>query len=102
MAIGVGFRWGGGAKSGLIEVAAKSGLIEVVGRPDTLGKSVGFPILARLFPTTFILDRNGIVLFAQNGPVADWLVLEPLLKDAARAKAEQIEFSGNTPQTIDL
>ena len=44
--------------------------------------------LARVFPTTYILDRNGIVLFAQNGPVADWLALEPLLKDAARAKAE--------------
>jgi hypothetical protein len=40
--------------------------------------------VAQVFPTTYILDRNGIVLFAHVGPVADWLTLEPLLKDAAR------------------
>ncbi len=42
--------------------------------------------VARVFPTSYILDRNGIVLFAQVGPVADWGALEPLLQDAARAK----------------
>lgn len=40
--------------------------------------------LARVFPTSYVLDRNGIVLFAHVGPVADWTSLEPLLKDAAR------------------
>lgn len=40
--------------------------------------------MARVFPTTYILDRNGIVLFAHVGPVADWLALEPLLRDAAK------------------
>ncbi len=44
--------------------------------------------LARVFPTSYILDRNGIVLFAHVGPVADWNSLEPLLRDAARARAE--------------
>ncbi len=40
--------------------------------------------LARAFPTTYILDRHGGVLFAHIGPVTDWLELEPLLRDAAR------------------
>lgn len=44
--------------------------------------------MAQVFPTSYILDRNGIVLFAHVGPVSDWLALEPLLKDAARAKAD--------------
>ncbi len=42
--------------------------------------------LARAFPTTYILDRNGGVLFAHVGPVTDWPALEPLLLDAARAQ----------------
>jgi hypothetical protein len=37
-----------------------------------------------VFPTTYVLDRNGIVLFAHVGPVSDWAALEPLLQDAAR------------------
>ncbi len=48
------------------------------------GGKIGDRDLARVFPTTYILDRNGIVLFAHVGPVADWLALEPLLKDAAK------------------
>jgi thiol-disulfide isomerase/thioredoxin len=44
--------------------------------------------LARAFPTSYVIDRNGIVLFAQVGPVHDWLALEPLLRDAARANVQ--------------
>ncbi len=52
------------------------------------GGRIGDRDVARVFPTSYILDRNGIVLFAQVGPVADWGALEPLLRDAVRAKAE--------------
>lgn len=52
------------------------------------GGKIGDRDLARVFPTTYILDRNGIVLFAHVGPVADWLELEPLLKDAALASTD--------------
>jgi len=48
------------------------------------GGKIGDRDVARVFPTTYILDRNGIVLFAHIGPVTDWVALEPLLKDAAR------------------
>lgn len=50
------------------------------------GGKIGDRDVARVFPTTYVLDRNGIVLFAHVGPVTDWVALEPLLKDAARAK----------------
>jgi len=50
------------------------------------GGKIGDRDVARAFPTSYILDRNGIVLFAHVGPVADWVALEPLLKDAARAR----------------
>lgn len=41
--------------------------------------------LARVFPTTYVLDRHGLVLFSHFGPVADWGSLAPLLRDAAAA-----------------
>ncbi|MEW5786987.1 MAG: TlpA disulfide reductase family protein [Pseudomonadota bacterium] len=56
------------------------------------GGPAGFPLadgrtlpdrnLAPVFPTTFVLDRHGLVLFAHAGPVADWASLAPLLRDA--------------------
>ena len=39
--------------------------------------------IAAVFPTTYVLDKHGIVLFSHNGPVHDWLGYLPLLKDAA-------------------
>ena len=39
--------------------------------------------LARVFPTTYVLDRHGLILFAHTGPVADWGALTPLILDAA-------------------
>jgi thiol-disulfide isomerase/thioredoxin len=50
------------------------------------GRQVADRDLARAFPTSYVLDRNGIVLFTQVGPVVDWVALEPLLRDAARAR----------------
>lgn len=39
--------------------------------------------VARAFPTTYVLDRHGVVVFAHTGPVADWLAYLPQLRDAA-------------------
>jgi thiol-disulfide isomerase/thioredoxin len=47
------------------------------------GRRIGDRDVARVFPTTYVLDRHGLVLFAQTGPVSDWSSLAPLLNDAA-------------------
>jgi thiol-disulfide isomerase/thioredoxin len=51
------------------------------------GRKLGDRDVARVFPTTYVLDRNGLVLFAHHGPVGDWASLAPLLKDAAASPA---------------
>lgn len=38
--------------------------------------------LAKVFPATFVLDRNGVVLFSRMGPINDWTEYLPFLKDA--------------------
>lgn len=39
--------------------------------------------IAAQFPTTYVIDKRGIVLFSHVGPVARWLEYEGLLRDAA-------------------
>lgn len=39
--------------------------------------------LAMVFPTTYVLDKHGVVLFSHNGPVSGWNQYLPLLRDAA-------------------
>jgi hypothetical protein len=39
--------------------------------------------IARSFPTTYVLDRHGIVVFSHTGAASRWLDYAPLLKDAA-------------------
>lgn len=39
--------------------------------------------LARMFPSSYVLDRNGIVLFSHTGPVHDWTEYLPFFLDAA-------------------
>lgn len=39
--------------------------------------------LAKAFPTTFILDKNGIVVFSHMGPIDRWQEYAPFLKDTA-------------------
>lgn len=39
--------------------------------------------MARVFPSTYVIDRSGIVVFAHPGPVADWPGYLPFLRDAA-------------------
>ena len=40
--------------------------------------------IARVFPSSYVLDRNGIVLFSNFGPVDDWLEYLPFFAHAAR------------------
>jgi thiol-disulfide isomerase/thioredoxin len=40
--------------------------------------------IARVFPSSYVLDRNGIVLFSNFGPVEDWLEYLPFFVHAAR------------------
>ena len=47
------------------------------------GKSLSDRDLAGVFPTTFVLDKHGIVVFAHHGPIADWPDYLPFLKDVA-------------------
>jgi thiol-disulfide isomerase/thioredoxin len=54
---------------------------------DTLslasGKQIRDRDLARVFPTTYVLDKHGIVVFSHVGPVSGWLQYLPFLRDAA-------------------
>jgi thiol-disulfide isomerase/thioredoxin len=55
-------------------------------KDDTLTLADGSKLkdrdIAAVFPTTYVIDKHGIVLFSHNGPVHDWLGYLPLLKDA--------------------
>ncbi len=39
--------------------------------------------VATVFPSTYVLDRHGIVLLAHFGPVPRWREYAPFLRDAA-------------------
>lgn len=39
--------------------------------------------IAAVFPTTYVLDRHGIVVFSHIGPVSHWSQYLPLLRDVA-------------------
>ncbi len=47
------------------------------------GRGIADREVAARFPTTFVLDRHGVVLFSQVGPVHDWPAYRELLLDAA-------------------
>lgn len=47
------------------------------------GGSIRDRELARVFPTTHVLDKHGVVVFSQTGPVPRWSELEAFLRDAA-------------------
>lgn len=44
--------------------------------------------LAKAFPTTFVLDKHGVVVFSHMGPIDRWQEYAPFLKDVA-AKSGQ-------------
>lgn len=47
------------------------------------GKLINDRDLAGVFPTTFVLDKHGVVVFAHRGPITDWSDYLPFLKDVA-------------------
>lgn len=47
------------------------------------GKQVRDRELAKVFPTTYVLDKHGIVIFSHTGPVSGWRQYLPFLRDAA-------------------
>ncbi len=38
--------------------------------------------IARVFPSSYVLDRNGLVVFSHYGPVENWLEYLPFFEDA--------------------
>lgn len=46
------------------------------------GEKIADRKIARVFPTSYVLDREGRVLFAHRGPVEEWLQYLPFLRDA--------------------
>ena len=40
--------------------------------------------IARSFPSSYVLDKHGLVVFAQNGPVPGWPGYEPFLRDVLK------------------
>lgn len=47
------------------------------------GRTIRDREIAGRFPTTYVLDKRGVVVFSHLGPVHDWPGYEPLLRDAA-------------------
>ena len=47
----------------------------------TRGKAITDRTLARAFPTSYVLDAKGRVLFAHTGPIYDWLEYLPFFND---------------------
>jgi hypothetical protein len=47
------------------------------------GGSIADRGVASRFPTTYVLDKRGLVVFSDVGPVADWQQFEPFLRHAA-------------------
>lgn len=58
--------------------AAKSGEFQLAG-----GGRLRDRDLARAFPTTYVLDRHGLVVFSHVGPLPDWSEYAPFLRDVA-------------------
>jgi thiol-disulfide isomerase/thioredoxin len=40
--------------------------------------------LAQIFPTTYVLDRHGIVVFSHEGPIEGWPQYLPFLRDVVK------------------
>ncbi len=40
--------------------------------------------IARVFPSSYVIDRNGVVIFSQRGPITDWTEYLAFFEDAAR------------------
>lgn len=47
------------------------------------GQTIADREIAPSFPSTYVLDRHGLVVFSHEGPVRDWPSYAPLLRDVA-------------------
>ena len=47
------------------------------------GKKIRDRELAMVFPTTYVLDKHGVVVFSNSGPVRGWPQYLPFLRDVA-------------------
>ncbi len=45
------------------------------------GETINDRRIARVFPTTYLLGREGVVIFAHSGPIDQWLQYLPFLRD---------------------
>lgn len=45
------------------------------------GSRIGDRKLAKVFPSTYVLDRNGVVVFSRMGPISKWPEYLPFFKD---------------------
>ena len=59
--------------------------------------------IARVFPSTYVIGRNGLVLFSHNGPVSDWLDYIDFLEHAAKttARSETSLAKKTVAQTVN-
>lgn len=49
------------------------------------GSSIDDRVIAPVFPSSYILDPNGVILFKHKGPIKDWLEYLPFLQDVTLA-----------------
>lgn len=79
--IAVARQWG--AKQGIHLPLHDSGSTGESTLPLVGGGTINDREIAMVFPTTYVLDKHGVVLFSHVGPVSAWPDYEPFLKDAA-------------------
>lgn len=53
------------------------------------GSKISDRKLAKAFPTTYVLDKHGIVVFSRIGPLANWPEYAAFLQDAAKKSGKQ-------------
>jgi len=44
--------------------------------------------IASVFPSTYVLDKNGVVVFSHFGPIEEWQAYLPFLLDVAQSKSK--------------
>ncbi|MCK4707988.1 MAG: TlpA family protein disulfide reductase [Gammaproteobacteria bacterium] len=56
--------------------------------------------IARVFPSTYVLDRNGLVIFSHRGPVHDWLDYVAFFKHAVKNTVKTGALTANKHNNI--
>ena len=54
------------------------------------GKAIADRAIASLFPSTYVIDKNGIVVFAHRGAVNNWLEYIDLIQDVANQTDQEM------------